>query len=81
MRVVLNFIRSLGNNESLSFKELTLKTVTLMVLSRPMRSADLAALEVDAMQKLADGMNFVPRHLSKQSRQGRVIAGFFSPCI
>ena len=52
-----------------------------MVLLRPLRSADLAALEVDAVQKLADGVNFVPRYLSKQSRQGKVIAGFFSPAF
>ena len=44
--VVLAHLRGLGSNGSLSLKDLTLKTVMLMALARPARSADLANLDI-----------------------------------
>ena len=43
---VLGHFRGLGDNGSLSLKTLTLKTVMLMALVRPARSADLANLDI-----------------------------------
>ena len=44
--VVLAQVWGLGSNGSLSLKTLTLKTVMLMTLARPARSADLASLDI-----------------------------------
>ena len=41
---VTSYLDSLGNNYELSTEELTFKTVTLMALTRPSRSVDLASL-------------------------------------
>ncbi len=79
VQTVLDHITSMGANNGLSLKELTLKTVMLLSLTRPSRSADLAQLEVGAMHPHPDGVSFTPTHLSKQSRQGRPLQDFFFP--
>ncbi len=77
--LVLNHIRNMGPNESLSLRWLTIKTATLMALTRPSRSADLANLDVNALRWLDDGVSFVPTALSKKSRQGKPFHVFFFP--
>ena len=43
---VLNYIESLGDNDKLSLKLLSLKLTMLLVLTRPTRSADLSQLSI-----------------------------------
>ena len=77
--VVLTHLRGLGGNGSLSLKTLTLKTVMLMALARPARSADLANLDIRHQSITDAGIIFQPRHLSKQSRSSKPIQEFFYP--
>ena len=79
VRIVLDFIKALGDNQSLSLKSLTLKTVMLMALTRPSRSADLSQLDINAKRYKPDGVVFTPKALSKQSQSGRAITEFFFP--
>ena len=79
VQTVLNYLRSLGDNASLSLKLLTLKTVMLLALTRPSRSADLSQLDLSSRRYKPDGVEFLPKHLAKQSRRGRPIASFFFP--
>ena len=77
VNVVLAHLKGLGSNGSLSLKILTLKTVMLMALAHPARSADLASM---GDQSITDeGIVFLPRHLSKQSRPSKPLQDFFYP--
>ena len=76
---VLNYIESMGRSKDLELKHLTLKTVFLLAITRPSRSADLANLEVKRMKANNQGVAFSPLTLAKQSRQGKPIAEFFFP--
>ena len=42
VQVVLDYLQSPGENENLSLKQLTWKTVMLLALTRPLMSADLS---------------------------------------
>ena len=79
VQTVLNYLEQLGPNKAMSWKHLTFKTVMLLALTRPSRSADLSQLDVGARQYTPEGVTFTPRCLSKQSRQGKPIARFFFP--
>jgi len=57
---VTSYIISLGNNETLSLKQLSLKLVVLLALTRPSRSNDLSNLSLKAMKVLLDGVQFQP---------------------
>ena len=46
VRVVTNYIRSIGANNGLSMQDLSHKLAMLMALTRPSRSADLANLDL-----------------------------------
>jgi len=61
---VTSYIATLGVNESLSLKILSLKLVVLLALTR---SNDLSNLSLKAMRVLPDGVLFNPVCLSKQS--------------
>ena len=65
---VISYLQSLGDNDSLNLRHLTLKTVMLLALTRPSRSADLAKLDIQWMSYQADSVTFRPAHLAKQSR-------------
>ena len=67
---VLSHLESLGQSESLSLKALSLKTVFLLAITRPSRSADLSQLDISRMRSGRNGVTFLPVGLSKQSRQG-----------
>ena len=43
---VISYLKSLSNNEGLTLRQLTLKTVMLLALTRPSRSADLSNLNI-----------------------------------
>ena len=64
---VISYLRNLGSNDNLNLRHLTLKTVMLLALTRPSRSADLAKLDIQWMSYQADGVTFRPAHLAKQS--------------
>ena len=60
-------MESLGDNESLTTTVLTMKTVMLMSLVRPARSADLAGLDLRYRSFTPEGVVFKPNNLSKQA--------------
>ena len=76
---VISYLQSLGGNDSLNLKHLTLKTVMLLALTRPSRSADLAKLDIQLMSYQTDGVTFRPAHLAKQSRSSKHLSDFFFP--
>ena len=77
--VVLQYIRQLGHNHSLSLRQLTLKTVVLLALTRPSRSVDLCRLDTKTRTYIASGVILKPTHLSKQSQASNPITDFFFP--
>ena len=79
VQTVLSHINSWGDNDSLSIKQLSWKTVMLLALSRPSRSADLSQLSLCGKQYKPEGVSFAPNSLAKQSRQGKQITEFFFP--
>ena len=79
VQTVLNFIETLGDLENLLLKHLTWKTVFLLAVTRPSRSADLSQLDTSRMRFSTKGAIFLPSSLAKQSRQGKTIAEFFFP--
>ena len=70
-------INSMGENVTLSINDLTLKTVALLALTRPSRSADLAKLSRVHCKYSPEGVTFAPIALAKQSRQGKPLTDFF----
>ena len=56
--VVLHYLKSLGSNESLSLRSLTLKTALLLALARPARSVDLSNLDICFRSVTSDGATF-----------------------
>ena len=79
MATVTTYIESLRENDSLSLPTLTHKTVMLLALTRPSRSADLSQLDLRFRHYLPEGVTFQPTKLAKQSRQLKPIAEFFFP--
>ena len=58
-------------------KSLTLKTVMLMALTRPSRSADLCMLSIDQYRLTPEGLSFTPTGLTKQSRVSNITNEIF----
>ena len=79
VETVLNYLESLGDNDKLSLTQLTWKTVMLLALTRPSRSADLSQLDIRMHHYSPEGVTFTPGSLAKQSRQGKSIREFFFP--
>ena len=79
VQTVLNYLDSLGDNATLSLKQLTWKVAMLLALTRPSRSTDLSLLDIAARQYTPDGVTFLPSCLAKQSRQGKPLSEFFFP--
>jgi hypothetical protein len=50
VQTVLSYISSLGNNDSLSLKQLSCKTAMPLSLTRPFRSADVSQLSLHEKQ-------------------------------
>ena len=73
--------RSKGPAPSVSLQDLALKAVMLLVLTRPCRGADLAALDLKHRSYVPKGVTvvFKPTHLSKQSRPAYHSVEFFFP--
>ena len=81
VQTVLKYLDSLGDNDTLSLKQLTLKVAMLLALTRPSRSTDLSLLDIAARQYTPDGVTFLPSCLAKQSRQGKPISKFIFPYL
>ena len=78
---VTSYIESLGETEPLSLADLTHKTVMLMALTRPSRSADISQLDLRFRKFLPEGVSFQPTQLAKRSRQSRPKVEFFFPAF
>uniref|UniRef100_A0A1X7VE33 Tyr recombinase domain-containing protein n=1 Tax=Amphimedon queenslandica TaxID=400682 RepID=A0A1X7VE33_AMPQE len=76
---VLTHLNSHRLDANLTLRQLTLRTVMLMALTRPSRSVDLSNLDLTGFRNTPEGSVFVPRALTKQSRPGREIKEFFFP--
>lgn len=74
--LVLHYINSdiLDNNTNL--KQLSLRTVMLLALTRPSRSADLSNLSLKGYRNTPEGAVFIPTALAKQSRPGKISKNF-----
>ena len=68
--LVLKFLASWHPKESLSMKQLTLKTVALVALTSSDRAQTLHALRVDNAHVSAEGLVFVIPSILKHSRRG-----------
>ena len=68
VHAVLSYLKGQGENKTLPLKDLTLKTVMLLALTRPSRSADLRLLNVDLCRQSPEGVTFSPAGLTKQAR-------------
>ena len=79
VQTVLTHLESCGKSENLPLRMLTLKTVLLLAITRPSRTADLSQLNITKMRPSSDGVAFLPTTLAKQSRQGKPIQEFFFP--
>ena len=64
-----SYIKTKGENQTLSLQDLSHKLAMLMALTRPSRSADLAKLDLSRRSYSVDGVTFLPIALSKQSSQ------------
>jgi len=76
---VLRYIQKWGANDSISLRQLTLKLVMLMALTRPARSVDLSKLDISNRFFIVSGVLFKPQNLSKQCRPSKPLADFFYP--
>ena len=57
---VLDFLEAIGKPDTVSLKALMLRTVFLMAITRPSRSADLSQLSIDRMKTYSKGVAFAP---------------------
>ena len=76
---VLRHLQGWGENDKVSLRQLTLKLVMLMALTRPSRTMDLSKLDIGYRHFTTSGVLFKPQHLSKQSRPSKPLADFFYP--
>ena len=69
------------SNGKLPLIDLSIKTVLLLSLVRPLRSADLANFLLPNLKYLPEGAIFMPTCTSKQSRVGKSLKEFFFPAF
>ena len=79
--MVTTYLESLGENVTLPLPALTHKTVMLLALTRPPRSADLSQLDLTGRRYLPEVVVFLPTKLAKQSRQSRPLTDSFFPAF
>ena len=70
VKTVTNFLSTLGENSSLSFKHLSLKLCMLMALTCPERSSIMATLDVRYMRQYPEGTKFLHTTYRKRSHNG-----------
>ena len=69
--VVLEYIKSLGDNDRLEPRDLTWKLVTLLALVTASRSSDLTALDTSFMNDVGDKVIFQVKALEKTRKVGQ----------
>ena len=77
VNTVLTYLKKQGENGAMSLKDLMLKTVMLLALTRPSRSADFRLLDVNLCQQSLEGITFSPAGMIKQARPSRPYQEFF----
>ena len=65
--------------QDMSLRQLSLRTVMLLSLTRPSRSVDLAKLNLVGLRNTPEGAVFLPTALAKQSRPGKEFKEFLFP--
>lgn len=63
--IVTNYLDSLGENQSLSLADLTMKTAMLLALTRPSRASDLANLDIRSLKHCPEGVTLQTMSLPK----------------
>ena len=76
---MITYLKGLEENDNLNPRQLTLKTVMLLALTRPSRSADLSSLHIQWRSYHTEGVTFRPTHLAKQCRSSKQRADFIFP--
>jgi len=76
---MIDYLRKLGSNDSLTLKQLTMKMAMLLALTRPSHSADFSRLDLKTRLYKLNEVIFKPTHLAKQSKSCRPVADFFLP--
>ena len=76
--MVLIHLKNLGFNQYLSLKDLTLKTIMILALTR-LWFADLCLLDVYHFRERPEGISFIPLGLFKQAKGGRFVRKCFFP--
>ena len=71
--MVITYVRSLGSNDSMPLKDLTLKTVAILSILTSQRVSSVAYLSLSNTFFPPSKVVFVPVKLSKNHRQGRKI--------
>ena len=77
VNVANSYLKSLPPNTTLPLKLLTLKTVMLLALTRPSRSADLCLLSINQYRLNPEGLCFTLTGMTKQSRAGNITKEMF----
>ena len=83
VKTVTEFLSNLGDNSSLSLKQLSQKLCMLMALSCPERSSIMATLDVRYMRRYPEGIKFLHTTYRKRSHNGSLgesIYTKFSQC-
>ena len=83
VKTVTEFLSNLGDNSSLSLKQLSQKLCILMALSCPERSSIMATLDVRYMRRYPEGIKFLHTTYRKPSHNGTLgesIYPKFSQC-
>ena len=83
VKKVTEFLSNLGDNSSLSLKQLSQKLCMLMALSCPERSSIMATLDIRYMRRYPEGIKFLHTTYRKRSHNGTLgesIYPKFSQC-
>ena len=78
VRQVTEYIEKMGNNSSLSLKQLSLKLATLLAITCPKRVSSLARLDINHLRLSPEGATFTLTTPTKTSRPDETVTAFFS---
>ena len=76
--IVLDYTRTLQDNDRLPFQQLTHKLATLMALANADRCSDLAALDLSYHSAQGNGVLFTIPGLTKSRRKGPPLQAFYT---
>ena len=78
VRQVTEYVEKVGNNSSLSLKQLSLKLATLLAITCPKRVSSLARLDINHLRLSPEGATFTLTTPTKTSRPDETVTAFFS---